>query len=45
MTKKEKRTAAQVVVLLEELIAVSNKEIIKDEAKRLIEELRKSYED
>lgn len=44
MTKKEKIIAAQTIVMLEELYRTSNKRIIKDEARRLIEELRKAID-
>ena len=44
MTKQEKKTAAQVIVMLEELKRITKKQIIKDEAQRLIEELIDSIE-
>ena len=44
MTKQEKRTAAQVIVMLEELKRITKKQIVKDEAQRLIEELIDSIE-
>lgn len=44
MTKQEKKTAAQVIVMLEELKKLSKQPIIKDEVDRLINELYKSIE-
>ncbi len=44
MTKKEKVIAAQAIVMLEELYRISDKRIIKDEARRLIEELEKAID-
>nr|DAR00172.1 MAG TPA: hypothetical protein [Caudoviricetes sp.] len=44
MTKQEKKTAAQVIVMLEELKRITKKQIVKDEAQRLIEELIDSIE-
>lgn len=44
MTKQEKKTAAQVIVMLEELKRITKKQIVKDEAQRLIEELIESIE-
>lgn len=44
MTKQEKKTAAQVIVMLEELKRITKKQIVKDEAQRLIEELINSIE-
>ena len=44
MTKQEKKTAAQVIVMLEELKRITKKQIVKDEAQRLIEELIYSIE-
>ena len=44
MTKQEKKTAAQVIVMLEKLKRITKKQIVKDEAQRLIEELIYSIE-
>jgi hypothetical protein len=44
MTKQEKKTAAQVIVMLEELKRITKKQIVKDEAQRLIEKLIDSIE-
>ncbi len=44
MTKQEKKTAAQVIVMLEELKRITKKQIVKDEAQRLIENLMDSIE-
>lgn len=44
MTKQEKKTAAQVIVMLEELKRITKKQIVKDEAQRLIEDLIDSIE-
>lgn len=44
MTKQEKKTAAQVIVMLEELKRITKKQIVKDEAQRLIEKLMDSIE-
>ena len=44
MTKQEKKTDAQVIVMLEELKRITKKQIVKDEAQRLIEELIDSIE-
>lgn len=44
MTKQEKKTAAQVIVMLEDLKRITKKQIVKDEAQRLIEELIDSIE-
>lgn len=44
MTKQEKKTAAQVIVMLEELKRITKKQIVKDEAQRLIGELIDSIE-
>ena len=44
MTKQEKKTAAQVIVMLEELKRITKKQIVKDEAQRLIEEMINSIE-
>ena len=44
MTKKEKIIAAQTIVMLEELYKISDKRIIKDEVRRLIEELEKAID-
>jgi hypothetical protein len=44
MTKQEKKTAAQVIVMLEELKRITKKQIVKDEAQRLIEKLIESIE-
>ena len=44
MTKQEKKTAAQEIVMLEELKRITKKQIVKDEAQRLIEELIDSIE-
>lgn len=44
MTKQEKKTAAQVIVMLVELKRITKKQIVKDEAQRLIEELIDSIE-
>lgn len=44
MTKQEKKTAAQVIVMHEELKRITKKQIVKDEAQRLIEELIDSIE-
>lgn len=44
MTKQEKKTAAQVIVMLEELKRITKKQIVKDEAQRLIEKMMDSIE-
>lgn len=44
MTKQEKKTTAQVIVMLEELKRITKKQIVMDEAQRLIEELIESIE-
>lgn len=44
MTKQEKKTAAQVIVMLEELKRITKKQIVKDEAQRLIDKLMDSIE-
>ena len=44
MTKQEKKTAAQVIVMLEELKRITKKQIVKYEAQRLIEKMMDSIE-
>lgn len=44
MTKKEKVIAAQAIVMLEELKATTEYDFIREEAERIIKELREAIE-